>query len=253
MTQLVYDGSFGGLLTALFEAVEYRFDAPKIIENHHYQEELFSKVHQVITQENKAQRILTFFEKKLSKSGMSKLIKLYLYENSRKNQLFLELLNKCIHTESKAIFNDIVDNTILEILQIEKKVIRESHRMKAFARFQQMENGYYFAEIEPDFDVLPLIKHFFVKRYADQPWMILDVKRQYAMNYDTKEVIFLYLTPEQLSVMAELKNQLHTSEKAYQRLWKSYFEKTNIQERKNTKLHLQHLPKRYWKYLTEKN
>ena len=33
---------------------------------------------------------------------------------------------------------------------------------------------------------------------------------------------------------------------------KNYFKSTNIVARKNTKLHTQHVPKRYWKYLTEK-
>ena len=32
-----------------------------------------------------------------------------------------------------------------------------------------------------------------------------------------------------------------------------YFKSTNIKSRKNMKLHLQHVPKRYWKYLTEKS
>ncbi|HCV81945.1 MAG TPA: DNA metabolism protein, partial [Zunongwangia profunda] len=45
---------------------------------------------------------------------------------------------------------------------------------------------------------------------------------------------------------------LHENEISFQKLWKSYFESTNIKSRKNTKLHLQHVPKRYWKYLTEK-
>lgn len=31
-----------------------------------------------------------------------------------------------------------------------------------------------------------------------------------------------------------------------------HFKSTNITERKNTKLHVQHIPKRYWRYLTEK-
>lgn len=252
MTQLVYDGSFEGLLTALFEAVEYRFDAPKIIERDCYQEELFAQVHHVTTQKDKAKRILSFFEKKLTKSGVSKIIKLYLYEDSDKNYLFLALLQKCINTQNTKIFDDIIDPTILEILQIEKKINRESHRMKAFVRFQQMENGYYFAEIEPDFDVLPLIKNFFVNRYADQLWMILDVKRNYAINYDKKQAIYIHFDPEQFSSNQLMRNAINSSEKAYQELWKSYFEKTNIQERKNIKLHLQHLPKRYWKYLTEK-
>ena len=41
-------------------------------------------------------------------------------------------------------------------------------------------------------------------------------------------------------------------EELYQKLWHSYFQSINIEARKNTKLHLQHVPRRYWKYLTEK-
>ncbi|WP_370449257.1 DUF4130 domain-containing protein [Aquimarina sp. AD1] len=39
----------------------------------------------------------------------------------------------------------------------------------------------------------------------------------------------------------------------FQQLWKTYFDNVNIKSRKNSKLHIQHLPKRYWKYLIEKN
>jgi probable DNA metabolism protein len=41
-------------------------------------------------------------------------------------------------------------------------------------------------------------------------------------------------------------------EEIYQHLWKNYFHSVNIPARKNTKLHLRHIPKRYWKHLTEK-
>jgi probable DNA metabolism protein len=41
-------------------------------------------------------------------------------------------------------------------------------------------------------------------------------------------------------------------EELYQHLWQQYFKSVNIVSRKNTKLHIQHMPKRYWKYLTEK-
>src|SRR5690606_39662819 len=36
------------------------------------------------------------------------------------------------------------------------------------------------------------------------------------------------------------------AEEKFQQLWKQYFKSTNIVERKNDKLHLQHVPKRYW-------
>ncbi|RYZ23730.1 MAG: DUF4130 domain-containing protein, partial [Chitinophagaceae bacterium] len=42
------------------------------------------------------------------------------------------------------------------------------------------------------------------------------------------------------------------AESIYQELWKQYFKSVNIAARKNTKLHIQHMPKRYWKYLPEK-
>ncbi|HMX40265.1 MAG TPA: DUF4130 domain-containing protein, partial [Saprospiraceae bacterium] len=42
-------------------------------------------------------------------------------------------------------------------------------------------------------------------------------------------------------------------EGSYQRLWRTYFSSTNIRERRNMKLHLQNVPSRYWKYLSEKH
>ncbi|MEG1200053.1 MAG: DUF4130 domain-containing protein [Algoriella sp.] len=39
----------------------------------------------------------------------------------------------------------------------------------------------------------------------------------------------------------------------YQELWKSYFKSTTITERKNSKLQIQMMPKRFWKNLTEYN
>ena len=47
-------------------------------------------------------------------------------------------------------------------------------------------------------------------------------------------------------------NLMAEDEKLYQELWKGYFKSMTIKERINLKLHRQHLPKRYWKYLTEK-
>ena len=38
----------------------------------------------------------------------------------------------------------------------------------------------------------------------------------------------------------------------FQKLWQDYFKSTNISSRENMKLHIRHVPKRYWKYLSEK-
>jgi hypothetical protein len=41
-------------------------------------------------------------------------------------------------------------------------------------------------------------------------------------------------------------------EEMFQELWKGYFKAMTIKERINPRLQRQHMPKRFWKYLTEK-
>ena len=45
---------------------------------------------------------------------------------------------------------------------------------------------------------------------------------------------------------------LDEGEDFYQKLWCSYFKHINIEERKNLKLQRQFMPKRFWRYLPEK-
>ena len=124
--------------------------------------------------------------------------------------------------------------------------------MLAFVRFELLQDEVYFAKIEPDFNVLPLIRKHFKERYADQKWMIFDLKRHYGIFYDLKEVHFFSPDSSQLQNFRNSEQFHHEEEKKYQTLWQRYFVKTGIPERKNMKLHIQWVPKRYWKYLTEK-
>ena len=46
--------------------------------------------------------------------------------------------------------------------------------------------------------------------------------------------------------------ELDDEEVLYDQLWKDYFRSVNIEARKNAKLHIQYVPKRYWRYMNEK-
>ena len=89
----------------------------------------------------------------------------------------------------------------------------------------------------------------FEKRYADQKWLIYDLKREYGLYYDLKTVEAVTFT---FSENTDGDLLFHENERAYQSLWRQYFKSVNIASRKNMKLHIQHMPKRYWKYLIEK-
>ena len=83
--------------------------------------------------------------------------------------------------------------------------------------------------------------------------MIYDGRRKYGLYYDKNEVSMVTISfDSETSSGKSIKSLYNTSELLYQKLWQQYFSSVNIEARKNMKLHIQHMPKRYWKYLTEK-
>lgn len=250
MINLIYDGGFEGLMTAIFEIFEYRISSANIIpENRSSQLDLFSERREVITQPKKAIRVLNKIEENLGRKGVSQLLNVFISEKIERENLILYLVQKSIKNPKKNIFDDLADDKILSVAKICKSVGREVHRMKAFVRFEKLQDKIYFATIEPDFDVLLMLRNHFYHRYSDQKWLIFDKCRRYGLFYDlhTCEIVF----PSE-DFAQKSKNFWHEEELNYQKLWRQYFVKTNIEERRNTKLHLQNMPKRYWKYLTEK-
>ncbi len=81
MTTLLYDGSFEGLFTAIFEVFEYRFKSVEIVSKNRFtQENMFAKIHEVITNNEKAERVLKKTELRLGKDGIRQLLMVYLSE-----------------------------------------------------------------------------------------------------------------------------------------------------------------------------
>ncbi|MEP6465142.1 MAG: TIGR03915 family putative DNA repair protein, partial [Parafilimonas sp.] len=145
------------------------------------------------------------------------------------------------------------NSDVLLINQTAKKVDREKHRMKAFIRFQKTKDDLYYAIVQPDFNVLPLIISHFKDRYADQRWLIYDVRRKYGLYHDRVNVTEVQINfTERITDALANQNIYDEEEDLYQSLWQTYFDNVNIKARKNMKLHIQHMPKRYWKYLIEK-
>lgn len=252
MITLLYDGSFDGLLTAIFEVFEYRYRDVEIVSRERFhQENIFAEIHEVITQNVKAERVLNKLENHIGKSGIHELLKVYLSEDPELEMLIFSAVKQSVQHPNENILQNYADQDILNISKICKSVSRERHRMTAFVRFEKMQDGVFFAKIDPDFNVIPLIRKHFKDRYQDQKWMIYDLRRHYGIFYDMENCDFFY--PEEKLDLSTYQQKFHDEEKNYQTLWQRYFTKTNIVERKNLKLHIQHVPKRYWKYLTEKH
>ena len=247
-TTLIYDGSFNGFLTAVFVAFEEKLKVADIQRNGQGQNGLFSETETIFTNVVKAKRVWNGVRGK-SYNAISNIYFAYLSETEGVEMMLFNYIKKLMSAKGGKQ-SDFSDETVLYISQLARKVGREKHRMEAFVRFQLTKDDIYFANIEPDFDVLPLISKHFRNRYADQQWLIYDVKRRYGIFYNLKGVEIVLLNLEEIHFNRTRKSKaFNEAEYDYQDLWNNYFKSTNIKSRINRKLHTQHVPKRYWKYL----
>jgi probable DNA metabolism protein len=252
MHALLYDGTFDGFLSAVFDVYYYKFEAPSIVKESSFNGNVFEKVHTVHTDATHSTRVWTGLAKRLSPDALEQAYKTFLSGVPNMENVLLHYVQYAFRAET-AIETDFGNAAVLAVHQMAKKVQREKHRMEAFVRFQQTADGLYYAIIEPDFDVLPLITKHFRDRYADQRWMIWDGKRKYGIYYDLQTVTLVQVSfGAGTNSGKDVSAVYDESEALYQQLWQHYFKSVNIPARKNTRLHLQHMPVRYWKYLPEK-
>jgi probable DNA metabolism protein len=249
-----YDGSFEGLLTVVFEAYERKAWPTAIEQEKLAQPSMFGETIAVITDEQKAGRVWKGLQRKLSPSALEALYYTYLGEQPGFEQLVFAYA-RLVFDHQESVEGNYTAPCVLQVQQIHKQVHREKHRMEAFVRFQKTADGLYYATISPDFNVLPLLITHFEKRYADQQWAIYDTQRRYGVYYDLQLTKFIQLegrTALHNQAGGLAADQLDAEELRYQQLWQVYFDHVNIPERKNPRLHLRHIPRRYWKYLSEK-
>ena len=251
MKMMVYDGTFGGFLTAVFEVYEYKWSDVKIAKQSVYNISVFGQDHMVETNADKALRVWKGLLKYTSKEAAESLYYSWLSELPNIEKHLLQYI-QYVFAKKQSVDADFSHAAVLKIAQTTKKVHREGHRMEAFVRFQLTKDNLYYAMVEPDFNVLPLLVDHFKNRYADQRWLIYDCKRRYGIYYDLETVNTVELSLSDDVKQSGIQMALAEDEPVYQALWKNYFQSVNIKARKNTKLHLLHMPKRYWKYLPEK-
>lgn len=263
MHTLQYDGTFEGWLCVVFEVYERRMTDVNIVEEQKGISSLFGSIITTSTDETKARRVWQGICKKVSVNAAKQLYRSFLSEEQGREDILLSYARYALASK-QSIEYDYAHPAVRYVIDTDKKIRREKHRMEAFVRFALTGDGIYYATIAPDFNVLPLIRPHFEKRYADQPWLIYDTHRKYGIYYDLDKTWPVTIEPASVEPAADPFTTEQTEpvdqpltiftpdEAQYQDLWRHYFQKVNIPARKNSKLHLRHMPTRYWKYLPEK-
>ncbi|PST85117.1 DNA metabolism protein [Pedobacter yulinensis] len=251
MHSFICDGSMEGVLTAVFEYFERHGknspDAAVLHTPSSWVPDAFSAPVHVHSDAVKAARVWKGLGQRLDRAWLRRVFCCYLSEQP---EALMQLFSFCNYVFLGGAPDNYGNAHVQAVASVARSVEREKHRMEAFIRFEELEDGLFYAAADPDFNVLPLIAKHFRDRFADQQWLIYDRRRQYGLHFKAGQLeeITLETAPLRQTPAALLDEK----EALYAQLWKDYFKSTNIPSRKNMKLHIQHVPKRYWKYLTEK-
>lgn len=240
----IYDGSFEGLLTAIFEAY-YRREIPdRILSEHNLQEDLLARQVQIPSDPTKADRVFASIGTKISSQAQQNVLHCYLSDLKDAGTWIYHYLRLGWKTGSKVDLY-LTDEKVQRVHQTARKVRFEAHRMLGLIRFRKLQGEIYYAPMEPDHNILGLIAPHFAQRMADQNWMIHDIRRGLAALYDQNEI-------KTAAILQKKELTLDQQELWYQQLWKQYFNSIAIPNRINPRLQRQHMPIRYWRHLIEK-
>ncbi|WP_070000270.1 TIGR03915 family putative DNA repair protein [Cellulosilyticum sp. I15G10I2] len=244
MKEYVYDNSFDGLLTAIFYAYQEKCDVKLTKEASYTPNLLYEKV-PIKTEQDKADRVYNSLYTKLSYATLSNVYSLYLCDMPDMDTLIFSYVKLCFkHSDT---INLAKNNDIIRAVdQYARRVSLEAHRFKGFVRFKEIAPLVFYAQIEPDHNILPLIMHHFEQRFSDQHFIIHDLKREYAIVYDLKQT---YL--RDLSVAEGQSLSACTDVDSFETLFKSFYQSVTITTKLNEKQQRSYMPKRYWKHIIE--
>lgn len=254
MVSYNYDGSFDGLLTAVFDSYSRRERIDVLSRGVMLQTNLFADdAYSVMTDENKAARVWKELAKKLSKGALGAIATAYLCTDNSGDMVVYRFVCRVIDSE-QSIENDFSDADVVQLLKNCRRIRGEAHRLLQFVRFQKAADGTYFAMVEPLYDVLPMTIGHFRDRFSDSRFVIYDRARDYGYYYNGVEAQRMTMKSDRSHMITGQlpEDMMDGEEKLFQQLWRTYFKSVAIQERLNPRKQRNDMPVRYWKYLTEK-
>lgn len=238
-----YDGSLDGLLCCIFEAYARKEEPLSITAGEAVQLALDAQVRDVVTDSERATRVQKGIFARIGPEAFARVQTAALSADPRAAEVTLAYVRLGFEVGPR-IDQRLADVRVQAMNTLLRHVDWEAHRYLQFLRFSELEGGVFFAEMEPEHDVLVLVMPHFCDRFGQQPFIIHDRARNLAGVWDMNE--WAIISSETMRLPAPTSNEAQ-----YQALWRMFYNTVAIKQRINPKLRQQFLPKKFWRYMTE--
>jgi len=238
---LLYDGSFEGFLSLVYEVYYEKLSVDSIVKEMP-QTLLFERFHEVFTNEANARKVLEAVSKHFTKEQQHTIYNIFLCDSRAHEMALLEYI-RIGFKNPKELRN--INNAYLFFIQnLEKELLTLVHKMYGFTRFEELDDGTLYAKIETKFNIVPFLGDHFCKRLGNIPFIIHDIKRSLAFvkNGEMREI----------RAIASFDAPTYSEEEEkFKALWKTFFKSAAVEGRYNPKLQQSWVPLLYRTYMSE--
>lgn len=237
----IYDGSYEGLLTCVFESFA-RKEIPLGIQTEEEPQLTLSPSHHIAVDEVKARRVAASLSTKLGPQ-ITEFFQLSFLTCLPDRELHMLRFLHLAYQYGPKVLGMLANETVHTLYKAQQHLTHEAHLLKGFIRFSDY-HSFLVTVIHPKNFVLPLLQPHFSDRFSQESFLIFDENHSAALFHRPGRSQIIPLTELLL-------NAPDAEEQKYRALWQAYYQTIAIKARYNPKCRMSHMPKRYWDYMTE--
>lgn len=252
------EDSLEGIFTAIYNIYEDKRNREEVMVCTDEENLLFAEAVMVQTDVDKAEKVIRTLRRQFGEEDYYSLCLALASEDERKAQAVYRTVAKGITAKCRKghLLDDLSDEWVHLAFALGRAAGREYDHLRGFLRFEELEQGILYAQIEPKNRILPFLMNHFADRFPKENFMIYDESRKILgiheagdFNHSRRNSWYLVQCGEELTV--NVSTERSETERAYQKLFHYFCQKIAIQERRNLNLQRNMLPLRYREYMTE--
>ena len=150
--------------------------------------------------------------------------------------------------DSRKIMEHLTNAKVQKVFQLGRKVANEAHYYKEFVRFEELQDGILFSEIEPRNRILTCTAEHFSNRFPLENWVIYDKTHKEALVHEKGRK---WILAKDVRDLMRGRATTTDAELLYVNLWKTFFKSISITERESYERQRQNLPLLFREHMTE--
>ena len=238
---IVYDGSFEGFLSLIYE-VYYKKLKPINIYKELPTKIIFEEIIYIQTNEENYTKVLKAMKSKFQKKIVQRVMNIFMCDSKNFEMALLEYIILGFKDDKQLL--NINNSCVFYLNNLEKELFKNVHKMYAFVRFEELDDNSLYAKLECKFNTLYFLAKHFLKRFNNQDFIIHDINRKLAFIKIGEDFSFQEVAHFEEPSQSQ-------NEQKFQKLWKSFFKGISIEERVNLKLQQNQVPLIYRTYMSE--